>query len=60
VGPSDLAVYVNGSFELEEFRIAAGSPVLVELQHTWEHVLRSGFDEPKEVNREALHGGPER
>lgn len=58
--PYDLAVYVNGSFELEEFRIAAGSPVLVELQHTWEHVLRSGFDEPKEVNREALHGGPER
>jgi len=55
--PYDLAVYRNDTFELEEFRIEAGSPVLTELQHTWERVLRTGFEELEGVGREQLDGG---
>ena len=55
--PYDLAVYRNDTFELEEFRIEAGSPVLTELQHTWERVLRNGFEELEGVGREQLDGG---
>ncbi|MGO9028118.1 MAG: 20S proteasome subunit A/B [Acidimicrobiales bacterium] len=55
--PYDLAIYLSDSFDPEEFRIDAGSPVLVELEHTWERSLRSGLDELEGVSREELGGG---
>jgi putative proteasome-type protease len=52
--PYDLGVYRAGSFELEEIRIDAASPMLVELQHTWERQILAGFDELKTIDRHAL------
>jgi putative proteasome-type protease len=41
--PYDLALYRNGSFSIDEFRIAADSRVLVDLQDMWERRLRESF-----------------
>jgi putative proteasome-type protease len=41
--PYDLGLYAPGSFQVEEFRIDADSPVLVALQTTWEQQLRASF-----------------
>jgi putative proteasome-type protease len=54
--PYDLAVYLTDSFELEEFRIVADSPVLKDLQHTWERSLRRAFDELQGITRQELDG----
>jgi putative proteasome-type protease len=54
--PYDLGIYRNDAFALEAFRIEAGSPVLSDLQHTWERVLRRGFEELEGLSREELAG----
>ncbi len=52
--PYDLGIYRNDTFELEEFRILADSPVLAKLQHTWEQHLRAGFAQLPDFTREDL------
>ncbi len=52
--PYDLGLYSRDSFEIEEFRIDAESPVLVNLQKTWEHQLRSSFAQLPSLTRSDL------
>src|ERR1700744_1757197 len=52
--PYDLALYGRDSFQIEEFRIEAGSPVLTNLQKTWEEQLRASFAELPSFTREDL------
>jgi putative proteasome-type protease len=52
--PYDLALYARGSFEVDEFRIEADSPVLAKLQTTWERQLRASFAELPSFTREDL------
>jgi putative proteasome-type protease len=54
--PYDLGIYLNDSFELDEIRIDAASPLLVELQHTWEKQILAGFSELKRIDRAAVAG----
>ena len=43
--PYDLALYRNGSLELEEGRIEADSPLLAELEERWTNLLLTAVDE---------------
>jgi putative proteasome-type protease len=52
--PYDLGVYARDSFEVEEFRIEADSPVLVALQTTWERQLRASFSTLPNFTRDDL------
>jgi putative proteasome-type protease len=52
--PYDLALYGRDSFRVEEFRIEPGSPVLANLQRTWENQLRASFAELPSFSREDL------
>ena len=52
--PYDLGLYVRDSFEIEEYRIEADSPVLVALQETWEQQLYSSLAELPSFTREDL------
>jgi putative proteasome-type protease len=52
--PYDLALYARGSFQVDEYRIEADSPVLVKLQTTWEEKLRTSFAELPSLTREDL------
>jgi len=52
--PYDLGLYSRDSFEIEEFRIDAESPVLVNLQKTWEHQLRASFAQLPSLTRADL------
>ncbi|HEX4010108.1 MAG TPA: hypothetical protein VHX62_08875 [Solirubrobacteraceae bacterium] len=52
--PYDLALYARGSFQADEFRIEADSPVLAKLQTTWETRLRASFAELPSFTREDL------
>jgi putative proteasome-type protease len=52
--PYDLGLYGRDSFEVEEFRIEAGSPVLVDLQTTWEQQLRASFAQLPRFSRDDL------
>jgi putative proteasome-type protease len=52
--PYDLGLYTRGSFQVEEFRIEADSPILVALQTTWERQLRASFAQLPAFTREDL------
>jgi putative proteasome-type protease len=52
--PYDLGLYARDSFEVEEFRIESGSPVLVALQTTWEQQLRASFAQLPRFSRADL------
>ena len=43
--PYDVGVYVDDTLELEEFRIAIGSPLLQQLSEAWERHLLDGVAE---------------
>jgi putative proteasome-type protease len=52
--PYDLGLYTRGSFEVEEFRIEANSPVLVALETAWEQQLRASFGQLPSLTRADL------
>jgi putative proteasome-type protease len=52
--PYDLAIYGNDAFRTAEFRIEADSPILAELQATWERRLRESFAELPSFDPEGL------
>jgi putative proteasome-type protease len=52
--PYDLALYASDSFQAEEYRIEADSPVLAKLQTTWENQLRASFAELPSFTRADL------
>jgi putative proteasome-type protease len=59
--PYDLGLYTRDAFAIEEFRIEADSPVLVNLQKTWEQQLRASFAQLPSLTRadlEAAESGP--
>ena len=58
--PCDLALYARDSFQVDEYRIEADSPVLVKLQTTWEEKLRTSFAELPSLTREDLTGSSAR
>lgn len=43
--PYDLAFYARDSFRVEQYRIKPDSPVLAQLQATWEDQIRASFAE---------------
>jgi len=47
--PYDLAIYHNGSFELDEGRIEADSEILEEMQERWVAHMVAGLDELPEI-----------
>jgi putative proteasome-type protease len=50
--PYDLGIYLNDSFEVEEFRIEVDAPVLGRLRDTWERHLLRGVAELKTISHE--------
>ena len=43
--PCDLAMYRNGSLELEQERIEPGSPLLAEIEERWTALLLTAVSE---------------
>ena len=52
--PYDLGIYARDTFEVEEYRIEADSPVLVALEQTWERQLYASFAELPSFTRDDL------
>jgi putative proteasome-type protease len=52
--PYDLGLYRRDTFEVEEFRIAADSPLLQKMHDIWERQLRLSFTELPAFTREDL------
>jgi putative proteasome-type protease len=52
--PYDLGIYRNDTFDVEEYRIAADSPVLAKLHDTWEQQLRASFNQLPALTHEDL------
>jgi putative proteasome-type protease len=52
--PYDLGIYLNDSFDLDQFRITESSPLLAQLQSTWEKHLLAGFAELQSITQEDL------
>ena len=47
--PCDLAMYRNGSLELEQERIEPGSPLLAEIEERWTALLLTAVSERPRV-----------
>jgi len=56
--PYDLAWYGRDSFRVDAHRIEADSPMLAELQKTWERQLRASFGELRGFGRDDLDRSP--
>ena len=54
--PYDLAIYRNGSLELEQGRIETGSPLLAELEERWTALLLTAVSELPRVRPADLVG----
>ena len=54
--PYDIAVYRNGTHDVEEIRIAADSELLGELRSVWERLLTEMVAELPHVGRQELTG----
>ncbi len=54
--PYDGAIYRNGSLEIDEFRIAEGSPYLTELEELWEEHLLAGVAKLPNLPLDIHHG----
>lgn len=50
--PYDVAIYRNDSFQLEEFRVGADSPLLGRLEELWQKHLLNGVAELPNISRE--------
>ena len=50
--PYDVGTYRTGSFELEELRVEASSPVLARLQEQWDESLLRAVSELPDVSRD--------
>ena len=52
--PYDLGIYRNGSIELEEHRIADGSPYLRELQDVWVRLLTEAIEQLPQIRSDVV------
>jgi putative proteasome-type protease len=43
--PYDIGIYASGTHQLDEFRVAPGSPALARLERFWGEHLRDLMDE---------------
>ena len=50
--PYDVGIYLNDSYEVEEFRIEVDAPVLERLRGTWERHLLQGVAELQTISHE--------
>ena len=50
--PYDVGIYLNDSFDVEEFRIEIDAPVLERLRGTWERHLLQGVAELQSISHE--------
>jgi putative proteasome-type protease len=50
--PYDVGIYLNDSFEVEEFRLEIDAPVLARLHDTWERHLLQGVAELQTISHE--------
>lgn len=49
--PYDLGIYLNGSYELDEFRLDESSPVMAQLREVWEQHMLAAFEELPSITR---------
>ncbi len=54
--PYDVGTYRTGSFELEELRVEASSPVLARLQEQWDESLLRAVSDLPDVDRDDVDG----
>jgi putative proteasome-type protease len=57
--PYDVGIYQPGRFQLEEFRVPAGSPILGRLQELWQRHQLAAIAELPSVTRESLDPPPQ-